>query len=797
MITVAIMHSHDPLRGMAHCVLGSRYVGSMGRKAATSYMMARFSVGVVSAPPDGAIARTICGYLADQGIDIVDPPPRRTGQHSEVVLLSRGSLENTEFVQAIATPDGHRRVPVVIGDVGVDADGLPEDLRKLNWIPWDNDNLERSLALILSASQTDLGVYRHARSTETKALAWHRNHRGKDELITDLKQIEHLIAKRTGGDEQVGYSEQSFLVEEFLQASLRRSKSLRRWRRLRIALAAAAVPFVAVTGLKLFQWRIQAAVEAKLQLSTSDGMSNVRPEVQSVKLATLVLHQEDNHKGSNSNPAVVAQLAAAVAEPWPESILGLESRKALNSVALLDDPSIAVGADGGGVVSRWDTRSGERLWARPVSRRILQVVAATPDGAVVAAADDRAIHILRRGHTEVAAVAVPDAPQDMAVSNDGRWLVYAVEGELHRIDLLTMSADTVGSFAEILAIRASQSGAILSMTRSGDRITVLDTATGSARWTVEVAHDPLMSGALAADGSVAVTGADHQLYWSDGRSVLQPTGQYVPDSLTAMAATSNGLVVWSSAAQGTHVYDAWNHLRLPPICRELSFASGLVLSPAEDRVDCAGAGTHDIWRMGIDRPTATAPQGIASVPDLKVKRLRGPVSEVIGTPQGLLQVTLTGTSAGQGGLVILDPSGATLHKAIMSSSVMFGSQGSTGKPSSIALTSDGATLAVGSDDGDVAEYDAIDGRTLVRASRWQAPDHSIIRRISYETDAMTVTTDTLVWRVPSCAGCAAHPDRLVARVMQRQMPCYSVDLLNVVPADLLRRLGTRLCQQEK
>jgi WD40 repeat protein len=759
--------------------------------------MARFSVGLISAPCDDPTARTICGYLGGQGIDVVVPPPQRSGQHSEVVLLSQGGMENLQFLHAVGTSGGHRRVPVVI-DV-IDGARLPEDLRQLNWIPWDDDNPERACAQILSASQTDLSVYRHARSTEAKALAWHGSQRGRDELITDLKQVKRLIAERAREGEQAGrHAEQRRLVEEFLQASVRRGKALRRWRRLRIAVAVAAVPFVALAGLGLFHWREQAVVEAQLQIATSDGMSDLRPEVQSVKMAALVLRQEASPKGPN--PAVVSQLAAAVAEPWPESIFGTESSKALNSVALLDDPSLAVGADGGGNVSSWNIRTGERLWVRPVGRRVLQIVAASRDGAVVAAADDQAVHVLGQGKAEVRAVAVPGAPQVMGVSNDGRWLVYAVGGKIHRVDVSSASAPsvTVGSFDDVLAIRVSRTGAILAMVRSSNRVTVLDTATGRARWTAVVAHDPLMSGALAADGSVAVTGPGHQVYWSDGRAALQPTGQYVPDLLTAMAATSNGLLVWSSAAQGTQVYDVWNHLQLPPICRELSIAYDLVLSPAEDRVDCAGAGVHDVWRLGIDRPTATAPPGLAGTQSLQVTRSGGPVSGVTGTSQGLLQVTLTGVAAGQGGLVTLDPSGATLRgTGVSSSPVAFGSQGSTGKPSAVALTPDGATLAVGSDSGDVTEYDAVNGRALVRSSRWQAPDHSIVRRIGYKSDGMTVTTDTFVWRISSCTGCSAHPDRLVTRVMQRQMPCYQADLQRVVPADLLGRLGTRLCRPGK
>jgi hypothetical protein len=741
-------------------------------------------VALVHADVDSPVAARLYEYLYQRSVPAWRGRSQVPGACS-LVLLSAQGVSNPEVLSA--SNDTSRLVPVKIG--AFDEGSLPPRIRQLNWIVWDPSAQEQTCAMVLVATQTDLEDYRDARGLEAKAWAWHLSGRRSDELITDLRRLKALTQNAPGVRIGAPSDLRDHVVADFRRLSLVRARTMRRWRRLRWALAVLLVPTILSASIALYDWVLSARVAGALQVGTADFTSNRRPDVQALKESGLILGGLSSHR--NPYPGLVTQLAVALSEPWPESIIGQESPKALNALAFLGDSSRAVGGDGGGNIATWDVTSGARSQVRHVSDRPLYHVATDQDGHTILAVDQSgAVFVVRQGSAAPVQVRVSGVPDKLVESADGALGSFVVNDRVFRLDLRTGTPrpELVAQADRVLDLEPQAGGHIAALVRTAQTLRLVDVGTGHSLWERRSSAPELESGAISGDGSLAVTSGS-QLLWSDGIADLRPTGQYVPDVLDALAITRSRLIIYSASAIGTRVFDLESGIQLPPICREIASMVGLAVAPSEDRVYCQGAGAFSIWNPAPVRPEAVDPHPeIDSRADSAGNLARAELSK-----DGTVAVTWRQGTSGPNVTSVLDLSGRSLAEPMAEKAVTLVLPGFSGPVTAVGISTPTNTLLVGSSDGVVMELDhAADGSWLI-SNRWQAPDRLTVRAASVDQGMLHVSTSRFAWSIPSCAGCSVNPLRLVARAIGRQLPCYSRSMGELIPADMRSVLKIRLC----
>lgn len=756
-------------------------------------------VAVLATDADALVAEKIRTYLGENGIRSIEETTK--AEHSTVVLLSADSVRDRAFLARVDGVGPTRLVPVAMG--AVPTANLPEVLCTINWILWDPNDPQRACANILSATQTDLDHYRIARSVEAKAHAWESGGRNKFELLVSRGELREAIADSAALQPDTG-GDQDPVIGDFLSASRLHVRKLTWKHRRRLAVWTVMTVVLVFVGGFFFISKRDAIQTQQLQYIAHGPSTDRRPDVQAIKMAALLVHEVAIGKGLD--PGLVNGLADDLSEPWPMALLGEESPKSLNALAFDDDPSRIWGADGGGEVAAWSLKAGTRGPARKAGV-LLSQVAVTPDGHTIATSDGTKVRVLHDGRATTT-VTAKSSVQDLVLSRNGSWLAYHAGDQVFSIDLsgVTLTPKPSPKYDRVLDLQAT-TGGILALVRQGDHVAVVDVVDGHERWRSTEPTSELEKGAVAPNGGVALSSPSGQVLWSGGRAPLMATGQYTPDLLTAIAVTSDGLVLYSANAIGTRGYDAKVGVRIPDVCRELATVVRLTLSPDEKRLSCDGQGMHSIWSLEGLRPQGPAKRAPGSAGRgaavsetesgegmVSVHGAKGFIVSASVTPEGYLKLEsrkgLTGPAERR---LLIDVTGASVRSGDKLPVLLPGTIHSDAPPSFLAIAPNGSTLAVGSADGSLTELDVIGTHTIIRAHRWVAPDRAAIRSVVYEGRELVVTTDSAVWRVPSCAGCGATPLALVAIVMRRQLPCYPADLTKIVPAEDLKLMKVRLC----
>src|SRR5882724_8656177 len=120
------------------------------------------------------------------------------GAYTFIFVLTPGSVASVPCGHEITHAAAHnkRMVPVVARDVN--ADTVPEALRKLNWIFCrDGDDFEKTTDTLISALDTDLNwVHAHTRLL-TRAIEWEANGRNNSFVLRgdDLRSAERWLAE--------------------------------------------------------------------------------------------------------------------------------------------------------------------------------------------------------------------------------------------------------------------------------------------------------------------------------------------------------------------------------------------------------------------------------------------------------------------------------------------------------------------------------------------------------------------------------------------------------------------------
>lgn len=166
-------------------------------------------------------------------------------------VISPGAVSSTHCLEELAHAESHhkRLLPVVHKPVA--DDGVPDSVRRLNWIPQRGafeDDFEASLAVLVSAIQTDLEDLREHTRWEERAREWDGRNRDPSLLCRGavMRQAEDWLARQAEREPPP-----TTLQIEYINAS--RRASARRQGGMLAGSVLALVIAVALGGLALLQ----------------------------------------------------------------------------------------------------------------------------------------------------------------------------------------------------------------------------------------------------------------------------------------------------------------------------------------------------------------------------------------------------------------------------------------------------------------------------------------------------------------------------------------------------------------
>jgi len=267
---------------------------------------------------------------------------------------------------AHAAAQNKRMVPIVAREVN--ADTVPEVLRKLNWIFYrDSDGFEKATDTLISALDTDLNwVHSHTRLL-TRAIEWNANGRNNSFVLRgdDLRSAKRWLAEAGAEKER----QPTALQTEYIIASRKAAV-----RRQRITLGAVTFGFVVAIVLAVLaffaeakakdQTKVAVAAEKKTSEAASRGnVSLARYSKEGGKtgqalaqLAQALRLNPENREASGLTAAMLTQLG------WHVPLTGAMRHRAVVSSAQFSP-------DGQRVLTiSWDGTA--RLWMPPVANHL-------------------------------------------------------------------------------------------------------------------------------------------------------------------------------------------------------------------------------------------------------------------------------------------------------------------------------------------------------------------------------------------------------------------------------------------
>jgi hypothetical protein len=726
----------------------------------------RFRVGVLADPDSEDASLSICNALRRSGADVHVGRPERSDA-AIVIVLSAGLLASgTTLPEPSQFPDC-RLVPVSFGDV--DQARIPTGLAELNWILWHTDRASLALDSVLTACMTDLESYRTGQAVLARAEGWEIAGRRSVDLIGNRKQLaatETALARS-------GISTSALLVN-YLQASVRETRRLRlrAIRRLafRVALAVALIAGGLVVAKQIGYMRERSTLEAVASLDDVD----LYPQANAIKLAALVLVQSE--AGDRPSSATIDRLTGMLSEPWPRSsIYTSPDDKGTNDAVPQDDGGIFT-IDGGGTI--WHAAIGAAIPTRVI--RAMEgpgYFLAIDAAANVFAAADKSKLVMLRSSTR-SETAIPDTITGLRLGAQGDQLAVSVADGVRLIDLNTSPLNAGKLYTNVLA-SAFVGGRLIGLQRTGKQLDLFDLATGNTLRTYPDPTGPLSVAAIGPSGDVAVQAADGSLLAAKPGADLTSTGLWVPDLLNSIEITGAGQLLYTPKGWTTQVFDLRRGIPLANVCRESS-ALSLRLSPDGIWAVCSYGAQKYVWNLDDIRPVTS---GGEPVPQTRVAV--GTLSARI-LSSGPLEVSVDDTTR------TWDLTGSQVRAGASSDPLPTGLQ-LAGQLTTLAITADGGSLAVGSSAGEMVLAD-LNGGELRAATTWSSPDGSPVQAITLTETEATITTSTATWRIPTCAGCTRNLGKLVLAVHNRQLPCYPADFSQSVPARLLTELDVQLCQ---
>ncbi|KQO06511.1 hypothetical protein ASF06_15760 [Agreia sp. Leaf244] len=720
-------------------------------------------VHVVDSHDTAAIADEIIHGLDHLGVDASGPVPTADRHvRAVVILLSARALEDTVWLRRVELLRHERLVPVLVGQVS--DDDVPAYIRELNWIIHSQGDTA-FLARLFVGINTEASRFRDARDTRALSERWHGSGRSPDLLIDNLGEVNRRADLTRGATTTVEG------VDQFLAASRQHAERLRRrriWRasyRSGIALAAVAA---LVFTISVVQNGLRTSNNA-VSFAFGDAAGSGRPDLAAIKAGGSLV-DADEYPGSDGRLRIAVD---ALSRHWPAGFLRAEGETMVEGKLLADGSAAALTIDGS--LWHWDEGLESRTRTSTGAPEILagDISAA---GDLVLATDGVSLTVATSGGDATRVAGIDSVQQlRLAPAND-RALVESAGG-IYSIDDISSESPTavsLGAWDSVLDIVQTEDGSAVALAeRDGSFSLVSDD--GSV-----VPAGPAPSGATAgsvsSDGHSFIVVADGSIWYSTDGSMVS-SGIVVSGAVVALQLVDDGVVLISDRTRGTWAGDVGLGLDLGAICQTLPRTASFASTPAGNQILCLQGTAASVDSLDDIRPGATAEQPGAAVTSVTSSASTARVGEV-SLVDGFIRLDRAdGTS------FALDAAGFSLEPGFTRpdwiDDVSFFGTGALiqaeSVPTSVALTPDGSTFAVGFVDGRVIEVDLSQAYTMATVGSWQLPDHAAVVRMEWSEDLATISATTdkgTTWHRQSCSGCWGS-STLTQHIADRVWFCYA------------------------
>ncbi|MDQ0725198.1 hypothetical protein [Microbacterium sp. W4I20] len=740
---------------------------------------ARPRVHIVDSVDTSEASDEIIRQLDALGVDASAPLPTTPGEvRAIVVLLSDRALQDPVWMRRVEALRDERLVPV---SVGVSEHGVPDFLRELNWVFYRSQDQE-FVARLFTGINTDIGRFRSDRDTRALAERWLASDRNPDLLVDDIREVKRrtedagLTAERARSESSVS--------AQFLAASRAlavRTRIVRIWRatyRSAIAIAAVAAVVFTVDSVQQAIHRSNNSVS----FAVGDPAAGVRPDIAAFK-AGASLADAGDFDGADGRFRIAVD---ALSRHWPLGYLSV-GEWAIAAIRFEADGSL-VALDQGGTVWRW-TSALEARNALETDASVIRGGDIADADVVVGTDGSRIVTIDSAGTSTV--VAEFDDIADLRVATSSSRILVSAGGHLHIVPLdagTGQQAEDLGVRGTVIDMAQTTDGGVVALVEQ-DGVLHLVGDDGSST-PVGPSPGPITSGSLAADGSRFALDVEGTIWTSIQASAPVSSGIRIPGVLIEMQMSNDGLVFVSDRTRGTWVADPELGIDLGSICIGLSGITEIAIEPGGDRVLCV-QGT----RMLLDSLDGIRPadRGVAVAEPAHSAASSGAV-ESVSIRDGLVVIDRADARP-----FALDTAGVSFDPAYVRpewvDDVEFFATGALigarGTPTSVAVSEDGGTFAIGFVGGTLIEVDVDAEGHMARVGSWQFPDHVPVNSISWsddETSISATSTEGVRWERASCAGCWSE-GTLNERIVSRAWLCYEaadIDQLGEAAKELFR-----------
>lgn len=295
---------------------------------------------------------------------------------------------------------------------------------------------------------------------------------------------------------------------------------------------------------------------------------------------------------------------------------------------------------------------------------------------------------------------------------------------------------------------------------------------------------------MATDGSGFALIVDGTIWTSSDGAAPVSSGIRVPGVLITMQMSVDGLVIVSDRTRGTWVADPSLGIDLGGVCVGMLGITDLAIEPEGDRVLCVQGPRMLLDSLGDIRPA----QRGNTVEDPALSVTSSGAVRSLSIRDGLIVIERADART-----FALDTEGVSFDPAyarpgwvddvdFFATGALIGARGT---PTTVAVSTDGGTFAIGFVDGTLVEVDVDADGYMARVGSWQLPDRVPVTSISWSEDGTSISAasaEGVMWERASCAGCWSE-GTLNERIATRAWLCYEgadLDQLGQAAKDLFR-----------
>jgi hypothetical protein len=749
---------------------------------------ARPRVHIIDSHDTADVADEIIRALDRLGVDASAPVPTAMGQvRAVVVLLSARAVRDAVWLRRVELLRGERLVPVRVG--ALSDEEVPDFLRELNWIEHSRGD-QGFLARLFTGINTDASRFRNERATRSLAERWLLAGRSPDFLLESIAEVR----SRSEVDADPDAAPQGTVSTEFLTASRSHAKGLRR-RRIWRVFSRSGIAIVTVAVLAFTIGTVQEAVRKSnnaLSFAIGDSADSSRPDLAAIKAGASLVDSQ-TYPGSDGRLRIAVD---ALSQHWPVGYLDVGDSGMSVGTILSDGSIAALSVDGS--LWRWSASLDSRSKSPTGVPEILGGDL-SPSGDLAIASDGATLAVITPEGDVRTVAGIDDVQQlSLAPAND-RALVESDDTlyAINRITSTTPETVSLGAWDSVLDITQTANGSAVALAeRDGSLVLVGDDGS-----TVTVGPTPAgtTTASVSPDGTSIALVADGILWLSTGGPAIT-SGIVVPGVVLALELAPNGVALVSDRTRGAWAADLGLGVDLGRICQGIAYTTGFTLGVASDRILCRQGAIILVDNLSDIRPAAVAQSTPAPTTTVESSEPTARI-QAISLIDGLIRI-----DRADGMSFALDPAGLSFAPgyktpAWVDDLAFFGTGAliqAESLPTSVALTPDGSTFAIGFVDGRLVEVDLSEAYSMATVGSWQLPDHSAVADVSWSDDAsmiVAVTSTGTSWQRPSCSGCWGELT-LVRHIIDRVWLCYADADIAELGATARKAFALRDCESQ-